>query len=326
MYLGAFFDLEETSVSVYNQLANNYACHKNNVAAISTSVPIAWTTYDPALKLYTVRREIYYTQLVKDAGNVGVKGGGIGITHNVFFFFFLILGGSLAPINVAQSNLFNMSVFVDHQRLAQALHGAKYIIDGSATQVEYTSYLAGNDLFSANNRYNVTALLENQVFSTNGLVNSNNVSGKKQQKSLFLLYLNKHCIDWSQRGVARPDLALLELIQFMYPAFEFTNKNMFPIWLKSWDTIDANRRVMTPEIYGGCSNISYTAFVQSQCIFGANSNSGNVLNKKLSSGDKAGISVGTVAFVIIALLVGIWAFRKYQRRRRRHNFYRMNDL
>jgi hypothetical protein len=116
---------------------------------------------------------------------------------------------------------------------------------------------------------------------------------------------------------------LLDLIKLFYPAFKIASEATFPVWLQPFNKINETQRVITPDIYGGCADIAAAAFTQSQCTIGPSG--GSVIKSDLSTGGKAGISVGAVLFVIIAALVGIWLFRRY-RRQKRHNFYRMHDL
>jgi hypothetical protein len=152
---------------------------------------------------------------------------------------------------------------------------------------------------------------------------------KKKDHSTIHLSIYSHIIyiDWSQRSVARPDLVLLDLIKHFHKSFEVPSDTafptLFPIWIQQFDTLNETRRVMTEDIYGGCADITATAFEQSKCIISASD--GALTKSDLSSGDKAGISVGAVLFVIVAVLLGIWLYRRH-RRQKRHNFYRMHDL
>lgn len=85
------------------------------------------------------------------------------------------------------------------------------------------------------------------------------------------------------------------------------------------------RQVINQATYGNCNNLAQSAFTQTACALGGNGYSQIKKATDLSTGDKAGISVGAVLFVIVAGLVGIWLYRRY-RRNKRHNFYRMHDL
>lgn len=98
---------------------------------------------------------------------------------------------------------------------------------------------------------------------------------------------------------------------------------MFPVWLQPFSKVNETQQVITSDMYGGCVDIATTAFAQSQCTLGQAG--GAVIKSDLSTGDKAGISVGAIMFVLIAAVLAIWLFRRY-RRQKRHNFYRMHDL
>ncbi|KAI9485232.1 MAG: hypothetical protein EXX96DRAFT_544373 [Benjaminiella poitrasii] len=290
LYLGAFFDLEIKAFSIYNQISNNYNCHKDNILnSISSSRKgVSWTTYLPDNRLYIVHSDIYYSQLVHDAG------------------------GHLEATNVAQEDTFQANVTVKQLALANALHGAEFIIDTSSSDVDYTTWLNGNahyftDDNSVESRIQqVPAIVNHKVYTINGLINNNRIA------------------DWTQRATARPDLALLDLIKLLYPSFKVASDSTFPVWLVSYDKLNETQRYMNSEIYGGCSDIASNAFAQSQCTLGASSHSDYI--EPLSKGDKAGISVGTVVFVIIVTIGGIWLFRGYRRNKRKHQFYRMNEM
>jgi hypothetical protein len=114
------------------------------------------------------------------------------------------------------------------------------------------------------------------------------------------------------------------LIKLLYPSFGIAGNSQFPVWFTPFSTMMETRRVISLDTYGNCSSLTQVAFAQTACTIGGNSVS-TYKKADLSTGDKAGISVGAVIFVIAAGLLSIWLYRKY-RRNKRHNFYRMHDL
>jgi ABC-type Fe3+-hydroxamate transport system substrate-binding protein len=303
LYVGAFFDLELEAFQAYSEISNNYNCHKQNLGTISSPKLVSWTTFDATQNMYTVHADNYYSQLAQDAG------------------------ATLRAPNRLQDNNFMANSTVDLHTMAQSIQGSEYIIDNSLPSVNYTTwYQKAVTFFAPNSSYaHVNAIADNKVYSNNGLVNGNNASGKYWiYEARVVCDVNNQNIkiDWSQRSAARPDLALLDLIKLFYPTFSIAGTASFPVWLTPFPTIE--RRVMNEAIYGNCSNLAQSAYSQTACTIGGN---GSSTYKKgdLSTGDKAGISVGAVLFIIIAALLSIWLFRRY-RRNQRHNFYRMHDL
>lgn len=148
--------METEALFAYNQIANNYNCHKKNLQSISTSKVISWTSFDPVKKTYTVNGDNYFTQLSADAGAV------------------------LRSPNRLQDNTYNTAVLTELHSFALVLSGAEYIFDTSDTSVNYaTWYKSGGIYFEPNNSFaHVGAIANNQVYSTHGLVNSNGISGK----------------------------------------------------------------------------------------------------------------------------------------------------
>ncbi|KAI7899381.1 uncharacterized protein BX663DRAFT_441361 [Cokeromyces recurvatus] len=161
LYLGAFFDLELKAFSIYSQISNNYECHKHNLINMKTSSRkgVSWTTYSPSNKLYTVHSDLYYFQLTQDAG------------------------GHLEATNVAQGDTFQTDITIDQLALVNALHGAEYIIDTSSIEIDYSTWLNGNALYFTKNDSiqsrirQVPAIVNHKVYSMNGLVSKNHISG-----------------------------------------------------------------------------------------------------------------------------------------------------
>ncbi|KAI8092141.1 uncharacterized protein B0P05DRAFT_524918 [Gilbertella persicaria] len=296
MYIGAFFDLELKSSSIYNQIVNNYNCHKNNL--VSNNIPVSFTTFDPSHSLFTVHSDIYYHQLVQDAG------------------------GRLVATNVAQPDTFQVNVSTDQLNLAIALRGAEFIMDTSVPSLDYDTWLtADKPYFTADNKYTeVGAVNNNKVYTVHRLVNTNHISGKYNQN----IYLYSFILDWNQRSAARPDLALLDLIKLLYPDFSVASNSLFPLWFTPYNKVNQTRQVLTTDMYGGCQDIATNAFAQSQCTLGASIGSTFIPKADLSKEGKAGVSVGVVLF--FAGLAGLWLYRRYRLGKKRHHFYQMEDF
>lgn len=163
--MGAFFDMELKAYQTYSQIVNNYNCHKNNLGTVASSPKIvSWTAYDAIHGVYTVHGDNYFTQLAQDAGAV------------------------LRAPNKLQENNFNTNDTVALHSLALALQGSDYIIDTSLPSVNYdTWYSKGGTYFTPNNSFaHIGAIANNQVYSYNGLVSANNLSGKRQFFSVNL--------------------------------------------------------------------------------------------------------------------------------------------
>lgn len=107
----------------------------------------------------------------------------------------------------------------------------------------------------------------------------------------------------------------------LYPTFIVPNASDFPVWFSRFDKNE--HRLINAETYGNCSNMISSAYAETVCYIGTGG--GSHTKTILTSGGKAGISVGVVIFVLLAAGLGIWLFRRY-RRNKRHNFYRMNEL
>ncbi|KAG2212345.1 hypothetical protein INT47_001705 [Mucor saturninus] len=279
LYLGVFFDMESEALLAYNQIANNYNCHKRNLQRVNKNKIVSWTSFDPIKKTYTINGDNYYTQLSSDAGAV------------------------LRSPNRLQDNTYNTAVFTELHALALQLQGAEFIFDISDTSVDYnTWYKSGGVYFTPNNSFaHVPAIADSQVYSTHGLVNSNGIS------------------DWTQRSAARPDLALLDIVELLYPTFAVPDASEFPVWFTRFDKKEQR---LINESYGNCSSIITSAAKETACTIGTD---GGSHTRTLTSGGKAGVSVGVIIFVFLAAGLGLWLFRRY-RRNKRHNFYRMNEL
>ncbi|CEP08543.1 hypothetical protein [Parasitella parasitica] len=254
MYIGAFFDLELKSYSIYTQISDNYNCHKRNLGSIATPKAVSWTAFNPTAHIFTVKSATYYAQLSQDAG------------------------GRLVSTNVAQGDTFKTNYTTDLLPLANTLRGADFIIDSSALDVNYSRWIGADSMYftGENGIQKVNAIVNGKVYSIHGLVSNSQQS------------------DWFQRSAARPDLALLDLIKLFYPDFGIaasTTVIEFPVWLIPFNNETTPSRSITPELYGGCGNMANMAFSQSKCTIDGNSITGGQYTKKLSTGETAGISV-----------------------------------
>ncbi|KAF7730954.1 hypothetical protein EC973_001000 [Apophysomyces ossiformis] len=67
MFVGAFFDKEAYGSIVFQNIQNNYACHKANLAEVTHKKSMAWTVYDTANQLWKLEATPYAKQLTADA-------------------------------------------------------------------------------------------------------------------------------------------------------------------------------------------------------------------------------------------------------------------
>jgi ABC-type Fe3+-hydroxamate transport system substrate-binding protein len=123
---------------------------------VASPAVVSWTGFDPTHNVYTVYSDNYYTQLAQDAGAV------------------------LRAPNKLQENSFDSKSPVTLFQLAQAIQSADYLIDKSQPSLTYDTWLSNGGLyFTPNNSYtHVNAIANNKVYTYNGLVSANNVSGK----------------------------------------------------------------------------------------------------------------------------------------------------
>lgn len=111
----------------------------------------------------------------------------------------------------------------------------------------------------------------------------------------------------------------MDIVELLYPTFAVPDVTKFPVWFTRFDQ---NEQRLINENYGNCSSIITSAAKETACTIGTD---GGSHTKTLTSGGKAGVSVGVIIFVILTACVGTWLFRRH-RRNKRHNFYRMNEL
>jgi hypothetical protein len=143
---------------------------------------------------------------------------------------------------------------------------------------------------------------------------------KREKKKQLTIYI----VDWTQRAAARPDMALLDLMHLLYPTMEMPSNN-YPVWITRFSNTNGTeyQHEIDASKYG-CGNITSNPFGDTKCSL--NGHRGTIQAKPLTPGDKAGISVGTIIAGILAALAGVWLFKRYRRRQRRHQFYKMQEL
>jgi hypothetical protein len=103
----------------------------------------------------------------------------------------------------------------------------------------------------------------------------------------------------------------------VYP--EYSVPSGYPIWLETFTNSTVPRSVS-----GACTNVT-ESIALSACTIQPYFHTTVDTTTALTVPEKAGVSVGTIIFVIILVIGGVWLYRRY-RRKTRHNFYRMNDL
>ncbi|CAG8570864.1 10898_t:CDS:2, partial [Dentiscutata heterogama] len=69
-FYSLFFDKEADVTRSVEYLQNNYQCNTNNLnyIPIASKKTIAWVSYDPILKQFEVKNDVYHTQIIQDAG------------------------------------------------------------------------------------------------------------------------------------------------------------------------------------------------------------------------------------------------------------------
>lgn len=150
--------METEAFTAYNQIATDYDCHKSNLGRAPSPKGIAWTSFDPIAKKYTINGDHYYEQLSQDAG------------------------GKLVTNNRLQDHTFSTGT-IDLDSLSKALNLGEYIIDTSHPNVTYQSwYTSGGEFFNPDSSAAypvIKAIANKQVYTMNGLLNSFGASGNK---------------------------------------------------------------------------------------------------------------------------------------------------
>ncbi|CEG84907.1 hypothetical protein RMATCC62417_18650 [Rhizopus microsporus] len=148
-YVGAFFEQEQEllAATMFNYIYTFYNCHKDNLGYQSTQKTVAWTSYDSQQNAFTIYRDNFFNELVKDAG------------------------GRLVAANSAQDNVYLMNNTAHVFNFLMALKGVEYILDMSSTSLTYDNWIT-----PINATIHVTvaglppAIVNNNIYSVNGLV------------------------------------------------------------------------------------------------------------------------------------------------------------
>ncbi|KAG0192948.1 hypothetical protein DFQ28_006979 [Apophysomyces sp. BC1034] len=163
---------------------------------------------------------------------------------------------------------------------------------------QYQKWLSLGGFTNETDIYNEPFKEQKRVFRMDGLTNTNGFS------------------DWPERSPVRPDLALLDMIHLFYPEY---NKDYQFTWVRNFIT---QSHQIEASSYPACTNV-LAALTQASCTANDQFKAPEP-PKKLSEGDKAGVSVGAIVFFLLALGAAILLFRRY-RRRTRHRFYQMQE-
>lgn len=115
---------------------------------------LAWTEYRPEQGSYVIYRDPYYSQLVSDAG-----------------------GRLIAP-NSAQDTTFTVSDQRQAFLFTSALQGADVVLDISAANLTFQDWVQPIQSSPAYSINKIPVIEQGKVYSVNGLVNKNNISGK----------------------------------------------------------------------------------------------------------------------------------------------------
>lgn len=154
MYVGAFFGQELLATTMFTYIDTFYKCHKDNLGYQSTQKTVAWTSYDSQQNAFTIYRDSFFNELVKDAG------------------------GRLVAANSAQDNVYLMNNSEHVFYFLQGLKGADYILDMSSTSLTYDNWITPINATIHTTVIGLPPAIENNnIYSVNGLVKES-VSGK----------------------------------------------------------------------------------------------------------------------------------------------------
>ncbi|KAF7722660.1 hypothetical protein EC973_002870 [Apophysomyces ossiformis] len=150
VYVAFFFNQEGRAFVYFNDIMNNYLCHKNNLANAPSQTYVAWTKYDAPTKTWKLLRDPYYQQLMADAG----------------------VAKLLQP-NSAQSadftNLFEFHVQMQHAESVIDLTPMEYLGD----KEPYLQWLTLGGFNNDTDNYMEPFKEKKRVFRMDGLTNAN---------------------------------------------------------------------------------------------------------------------------------------------------------
>ncbi|CDH56041.1 hypothetical protein RO3G_16336 [Lichtheimia corymbifera JMRC:FSU:9682] len=215
-------------------------------------------------------------------------------------------GALLISPNSAQSN-----VFTQLNEFHTAIRLADYVIDVTPLEnlgnQSYDSWLNLGGFVSGTDIYNEPFIADKGLYRTDGLVNNNGIS------------------DWSQRSPARPDLALRDVIHMFAPTYE---PDYQLTWLRNFAKGDYTRQIADSGYQCNATEIVKKATCDAH-KYGSDSEAGDEVpsgGHSLSTGGKAGISVGVIVFAIGAAVIAFFLYRRHRQVKASRPFYRMNDV
>lgn len=66
-FYSTFLNQEGLAMNVYQNIQNQYNCHKSNFAHVGQKL-LAWVNYDPAASTWHINTDKYHNTLLSDAG------------------------------------------------------------------------------------------------------------------------------------------------------------------------------------------------------------------------------------------------------------------
>ncbi|RUP50386.1 hypothetical protein BC936DRAFT_139396 [Jimgerdemannia flammicorona] len=287
-FYGLFFNLEKQSEDIYNNVVSQYNCHQQNMqkAEISNRRNISWIGWDPNGPAFNYKTDadIYYKQLTQDAGAIFT----IPSSNTLYRIY---------TNDTLRGQLQNASHVIDLTPFSQA----------DASNIKSWLSLTGYS-FSQVNASDYTAM-------TNALTNAGNYINDPQAppfmryKRLWRLDYEANTngiADYTNRGVARPDLVLQDLIAIQFPTYQS--------WTRDFLRNFSSESLLTPSASSyGCGSSNFGSCAAQNFKDGGADNpfiTNTVTPGELST--EAKIGLGTAGGLIgLAFLAGTFvAFRR----------------
>ncbi|KAL0088703.1 hypothetical protein J3Q64DRAFT_1637659 [Phycomyces blakesleeanus] len=208
-------------------------------------------------------------------------------------------GGSIKYINSAQNAVGLNTLEFEHY-----IHEADYVIDNTPMETLGDSpYDKWVDLgMFKSSAYDETFLQDRTVFRWDGLVNKFGFD------------------DWSERSIARPDLALTDAIHLLYPTYNPTYQFT---WLRNFAKADTPRTVSDSD-YPSCSDVRL--MLSQTCSSNPMFKEIKEEKEPLKPKEKAGISVGVIVFFVLLVVASVFIFRHFRQKSQKHQFIKMSEL
>ncbi|KAI9314743.1 hypothetical protein BX666DRAFT_1963079 [Dichotomocladium elegans] len=214
-------------------------------------------------------------------------------------------GGTLIAPNSAQSNAFvHLTDF--HTQINQA----DYVIDMSPLNnlgnQSYDSWLTLGGFTPGTDLYKEDFIADKGVYRTDGLMSRTGYG------------------DWEQRSPVRPDLMLRDIIYMFAPTYDTSYSFT---WMRGFSKNDPARTISN-DTYTCNVNEIFSTVACAPHKYGTDGKpaSGETGSSHLSTGGKAGISVGVILFVVGVALVALYFYRRHNQVKASRPFYRMNDV